>query len=98
MPRTAYGAAGRAAVEMKRQEEAESKHRERVARIIRSEASLLGMKTDKDIAEAAGLPGDSFRNAMSGRTKWTLGSLVRVCDALGMGVEQRAAILGGGRK
>lgn len=96
MPRTVYGAAARAAEAEKARMNKQAAHREAVARIIRSEAALQGLRTDKAIAEAVGLRMDTFRKTMNGDVMWTLEKLMAVCDGLGLNNDVRASILGGG--
>lgn len=95
MPRTVYGAAARAAEAEKAKEKKQASHRETVARIIRAEAAMQGLRTDKSIAQAVGLGMDTFRKTMNGDVMWTLEKLMAVCDGLGLNNETRAAILGG---
>lgn len=96
MPRTVYGAAARAAEAERKRQAAREQHIKDVARIIRTEAAALGIRSDKAIAEAAGMKPDTFGKTMSGVSGWTLDKLLAVCDALNMSCEARAAILGGG--
>lgn len=98
MPRTVYGAAARAAEDEKAKAKKQATHREAVARIIRSEAAMQGLRTDKAIAETVGLRMDTFRKTMNGDVMWTLEKLMAVCDGLGLSSETRASLLGGGRR
>lgn len=96
MARTVYGTAARAAEEERKRQAAREAHLERVRNIIRGEANRNGMRFDREIAEAAGIPRATLSLYMAGDRDWKLPPLIRVCDAVGMSAELRAEILGGG--
>ena len=97
MARTAYGTAARAAEAARKKAEAQKKHVEKVAEIIRTAALKRGLRTETKIAAAVGVEYRALYNALRGVTEWKLGNLMKVCNGLGLSNDELAAILGGGR-
>lgn len=97
MPKVALTEAQRRENELRRQEEAERRQKERIAKLINMARTEMGIN-QKTLAAAVGMCPSTFANKLTGRRPWEVPELIRVADILQMEPMTRNALLGGKEK